>query len=117
PNALLTVVHERSEDGTRTFANIRAINPLPDGAAKLRPANYTRHQDRGAYGQPRPPAAQPTPPADEPPFDTPMPEPDDAGVPLSAADAFDEPAQWDEIDEAMPTADGIAANPTRAARD
>lgn len=36
---ILNIVHEKSEDGGKTYANIKAIMPLPSGSAKPTPEN------------------------------------------------------------------------------
>jgi hypothetical protein len=44
-NCLLNLVHETSKQG-RTYANIKAIMPLPKGMQKIQPENYVREKDR-----------------------------------------------------------------------
>lgn len=40
--ALISVVHRKSKDGTKTYANIGAIMPLPEGMSPPAVAGYTR---------------------------------------------------------------------------
>jgi hypothetical protein len=39
---LLNIIYEQSKDGTKTYANVGSIMPLPDGMPVLRPENYVR---------------------------------------------------------------------------
>lgn len=39
---LLNVVHNKSQDGTKTYANVGSIMPLPDGMPRLEPLDYQR---------------------------------------------------------------------------
>jgi hypothetical protein len=40
-NCQLSIVHKKSADGSKTYANVAAIMPLPKGAMKLKPVSRT----------------------------------------------------------------------------
>jgi hypothetical protein len=44
-NCLLNVVHRKSDDGSKTYANVVSIMPLVKGMPKLEALDYTRKQD------------------------------------------------------------------------
>jgi len=39
---LLNVIHAKSQDGSKTYANVGSIMPLPDGMVRLEPESYVR---------------------------------------------------------------------------
>lgn len=43
-NCLLNVVHRKSNDGTKTYANVVSIMPLVKGMPKLEPLDYKRSE-------------------------------------------------------------------------
>lgn len=45
-NCLLDVIHKKSADGSKTYANIGNVMALPKGMPILSPSNYVRVQDR-----------------------------------------------------------------------
>lgn len=51
-NCLLNVVHRKSADGTKTYANVVSVMPMMKGMPKLEPLDYTRKQDEDAQAQP-----------------------------------------------------------------
>lgn len=56
-NCLINVQHRKSNDGTRTYANVMSIAPLIKGMAKLESLDYVRKSEQAAQ--------EPPPPADE----------------------------------------------------
>jgi hypothetical protein len=47
-NCLLNIVHRKSNDGTRTYANVVSIMPLVKGMPKLEALNYKRAEPTAA---------------------------------------------------------------------
>lgn len=49
-NCQLNVVHKRSADGTKTYANVNGVMPLAKGSSKLAPENLTMVYDIAKEG-------------------------------------------------------------------